>query len=70
MEKTKTQSCPSTSSTFSAEVQLKRYFEARGVPSVPNTAESYLQMCHTLMDAAEDGGEVGEVETHHILWTL
>ena len=38
------------------DVQLKRYFEARGVPSVPNTAESYLQMCHTLMDAAEELG--------------
>ncbi len=33
------------------------------MPSVPNTAESYLQMCHTLMDAAEDGGEAGEVKT-------
>lgn len=40
-----------------AQVQLKRYFEARGVPAMPNTAESYLRMCQNLMDAAEAGAE-------------
>ena len=38
-------------------MQLKRYFEARGVPAMPNTAESYLRMCQNLMDAAEAGAE-------------
>eukprot|EP00438_Fugacium_kawagutii_P007163 Skav231638 [mRNA] locus=scaffold1135:173981:200700:+ [translate_table: standard] len=42
-------------STF-GDVQLKRYFEARGVPAMPNTAESYLRMSQNLMDAAEAVG--------------
>lgn len=43
--------------TTFGDVQLKRYFEARGVPAMPNTAESYLRMCQNLMDAAEELGK-------------
>ena len=35
------------------QVQMKRYFERRGVPGQPHTAECYLRMRSNLMNAAE-----------------
>ncbi|CAJ1419958.1 unnamed protein product [Effrenium voratum] len=39
------------------QVQMKRYFERRGVPGQPHTAECYLRMRSNLMNAAEEFGK-------------
>ncbi|CAJ1416578.1 unnamed protein product [Effrenium voratum] len=39
------------------DVQMKRYFERRGVPGQPHTAECYLRMRSNLMNAAEEFGK-------------
>lgn len=55
-----------------AQVQLRRYFEARGVPTMPDTANSYLLMCANLMDAAEETNDTNahDADQFRAIWAI